>query len=118
MKKFALVFIALVISLVFVGGVMAAATRSASSLTIAKAPKVTAEQARKIALKKIEGNIEEEYTLEDDEGEISTYVFIIKQKKDGKMFEVQIDAADGKVISAEEQEDYDDEDEDPPMTKF
>ncbi len=116
MKKFALVFIGLILSLVFVGGVLASGPQKASSQLAAEQSKVTAEQARKIALKKIDGKIEEEYTLEDDEGEVSTYVFIIKQKKDGKMFEVQVDAGNGEVISAEEQESYDDEDEDPPLS--
>lgn len=75
--------------------------------------KITVEQARKIALKRVEGTVEDEYTLEDDEGEIDTYVFMIKNKA-GKTFEVQIEAAKGEVVSVEEYSDDADDPDEPP----
>lgn len=68
--------------------------------------KVTIEQARKVALKKVEGTIEEEYSIEDEDGNVTDFVFYIKDKK-GKMWEVQIGAEKGDVVSAEMQEDED-----------
>lgn len=78
---------------------------------------ITIEEARKIALKRVPGEIEDEYSIEDDEGKTTDYIFYIKDKK-GKTWEVQIDAAKGTVVSAEEQTEEDAEDppadEDPP----
>jgi uncharacterized membrane protein YkoI len=71
-----------------------------TNLTL-KAVKVSIEDARKIALKKVEGKIEEEFNIEEDDGKISAYVFKIRDAKK-KVFEVQVDANDGKIIYAEE----------------
>lgn len=98
------IFVVLVLSAVVVfGGSTGGSSDSVERLTV--------EQARKIALKKVEGTVEEEYTIEDDDENITSYVFIIKNKKN-KSFEVHIDANDGAVLSVEEIIEYD-EDEDP-----
>lgn len=76
---------------------------------LAQTAKITLEQARKIALKKVPGTVDEEYTFEDEDGKITTYVFIIKDTK-GKTYEVQIDAAGGDVLSSEELTDIEEED--------
>ncbi len=108
MKRYALVIFEVVLSVGFVSGTVAnPAYTDASPITV-NVTKVTLEQARKNALKRIEGKVEEEYSLEDDDGKITAYIFIIK-KKDGKKFEVEIDPEDGKVLSAEEVEDEDTE---------
>lgn len=118
MKKYAFVFAVII-------GLLGSATVSFgmnydSSVTSIKSQtaKVTVEQARKIALKRVEGKVEDEYTLEDDEGEVDTYVFIIKNKE-GKTFEVQIEAAKGEVVSVEEYTDDADDssDETPPVAR-
>lgn len=78
--------------------------------------KITLDEARKIALKKVEGTVEDEFSLEDDEGKVTDFIFYIKDKK-GKTWEVQIGAEKGEVVSAEMlEEDPQDPpaDEDPP----
>ncbi len=83
-----------------------------------KALAITLEEARKIALKRVPGTVEDEYSIEDDEGKVTDYIFYIKDKK-GKTWEVQIEAEKGTVVSAEEQSDDDEDDppadEDPPF---
>lgn len=107
--------LASLVSIVVLGFVMAIPVTvlavSASDTVSAKAVKVTMEQARKIALKKVAGEIEDEYEVEDDDGEITGWVFIIKTKE-SKIFEVEVEAKDGKVVRSEEQKDDEDEDED------
>lgn len=71
--------------------------------------RITLEQARKIALKRIEGTVEDEFSIEDDEGNATDYIFYIKDKK-GKTWEVQIGAEKGDVVSAEMQPDEDEDD--------
>ncbi|MEZ5306310.1 MAG: PepSY domain-containing protein [Pyrinomonadaceae bacterium] len=85
-----------------------AGSYAANKGTSAKSTKITVEEARKIALKKVAGTIEDEFTLEDDEGAVDTFVFVIKSK-DEKIFEVQIGAEKGEVISVEEYVDEGDE---------
>lgn len=108
-RKFVLV--ALIAAVVLSTTVFASGTESSGSA------KITLEQARKIALKKVEGTVEDEFSIEDDEGNVTDYIFYIKDKN-GKTWEVQIEAEKGAVISAEMQEDEDSEDppddEDPP----
>ncbi|MCB1022924.1 MAG: PepSY domain-containing protein [Acidobacteria bacterium] len=108
MKGYALVFFGIVLSVGFASGIVANPAFKDVSKAAVKATKVTLEQARKNALKKIEGKVEEEYSIDDEAGKITAFIFIIK-KKDGKKFEVEIDAEDGKVLSAEEIEDDDTE---------
>jgi len=74
---------------------------------------VTLEEARKIALKRVPGEVQDEYTLEDDDGNVTAYVFVIKDKKK-KVWEVQIGAEKGDVQSVEEQESDDEDTDDPP----
>lgn len=113
MKKNALVVLGLLVSLVSAGAVVGKSiSPENSSPMIAQAVKITLEQARKIALKRVDGSIEEEFTIEDEEENITTYVFIIKDKKD-KSFEVQIDAENGAVLSVEEIVEEADDDEPP-----
>lgn len=112
MKKIALVFgMALLLGLT--GSVFASNPGSTADSAVVKATKITVEQARKAALKRVEGDVEDEYTYEDDAGEIDTYIFIIKNKA-GKLFEVQIGAEKGDVVSVEEYTDDSDESETPP----
>ncbi len=112
MKKYFLVLL-VIIGLLALAGIGFAKGHSGEVFSVQhETSKITVEQARKIALKRVEGTIEDEYTLEDDEGEIDTYVFIVKNKQ-GKTFEVQIEAGNGDVVSVEEYTDYED-DEDPP----
>lgn len=103
MKKNMLVIFGLLVSLVSAGAVSAKSiSQNKNVAAVRSTAKVTQEQARKNALKKVPGAIEDEYTIEDEDENVTTYVFIIKDKK-GKNFEVQIDANDGKVLSSEEQ---------------
>ncbi len=103
MKKIALVTFGLLLSLVSTGTVSAKSiSQNKNVAAVSSTAKVTQEQARKTALKNVVGTVEDEYTFEDENENVTTYVFVIKDKK-GKHFEVQIDANDGKVLSSEEQ---------------
>ncbi|MFV0387153.1 MAG: PepSY domain-containing protein [Pyrinomonadaceae bacterium] len=62
------------------------------------------DEARKIALAKVDGEILDEYPLEDDSDKVFEYIFIIKRGSDKKVFEIQIKASDGKVVSVTEQD--------------
>ncbi|MEZ5343974.1 MAG: PepSY domain-containing protein [Pyrinomonadaceae bacterium] len=108
MKKYTLFMVGLFVSVGFAGGIVANPAETDTSPMHVIRAKITLEQARKNALKKIEGKVEDEYSLEDDDGKTTSYVFIIK-RKDAKRFEVEIDAEDGKVLSAEEIEEGDTE---------
>lgn len=72
-----------------------------SNPTIVKPTKITVEQARKIALKKIDGKIEDEYTIEEEDETIFAYVFIIRDANK-KMFEIQVEAESGEVLITKE----------------
>jgi uncharacterized membrane protein YkoI len=103
MKKNALIVIGIVTVLVVgIIGVSAqtVAQSNGNSVVVTKTPKVSVEQARKIALKKIDGKITEEFTLEEEDGKIIAYAFKIKDAKN-KMFEVQVDATSGEILYAE-----------------
>ncbi|REJ75657.1 MAG: hypothetical protein DWQ47_09320 [Acidobacteria bacterium] len=103
--------------LAVVAAVLVSVCYFASENVSASDAKITLEQARKIALKKVEGTVEDEFSIEDDEGNVTDYIFYIKDKK-GKTWEVQIGAEKGDIVSAEEQEEVDEEEveeEDPPV---
>lgn len=74
---------------------------------------ITLDEARKIALKKVAGTIEDEFSLEDEEGKVTSYIFVIKDAK-GKFWEVEIGAEKGEILSVEKQEDYNEDVADPP----
>ncbi len=113
MKKSALVF-GIVLMLGLAGSSFGLSGVSSSNRAVIEVTKVTVEQARKAALKRVEGTVEDEYTYEDDDGEVDTYIFIIKNKA-GKTFEVQIGAEKGDVVSVEEYtEEGEDSDNEPP----
>ncbi|MGI8670085.1 MAG: PepSY domain-containing protein [Aridibacter sp.] len=116
MKKNVLVACGLLILLVSTGVVFGNnVSVKSNNLNIIKQAKITIEQARKIALKKVDGKIEDEYTIENEDETVISFVFVIKNKA-GKSFEVQVDADDGEIISAEEQiEDSDEENQKPPQ---
>ncbi len=114
MKKNALVIFALTVLLTVTGSVVGKTVNAFENTVSVKFTKITLEQARKIALKKVEGTVEDEYTFDDDEGEVTTYVFVIKNKA-GKTFEVQIDADKGDVLSSEEITDEIEAEDEPPV---
>ncbi len=108
MKKNALVVFGMLVAFGFgVNSISAqsAAQVNAPSNVITKSSKIDVEAARKIALKKVEGKIEEEFTLEEEDGKIIAYVFKIRDAKK-KVFEVQADANDGKILYAEADPSY------------
>ena len=109
MKKNALVAFGLLISLVPAGTILGKEISQVSSFAVVKKASITMEQARKNALKRVAGQVEDEYSIEDEDGSVTTYVFIIKSAN-GKTYEVQIDAANGNVLSADEQVMYEGED--------
>lgn len=74
---------------------------------------ISLEEARKVALKRVPGTVEDEFALEDDDGNAVSFVFVIKDSKE-KTWEVQIGAAKGDIESVEEQESEDEDSEDPP----
>ncbi|MEP7039431.1 MAG: PepSY domain-containing protein [Acidobacteriota bacterium] len=81
------------------------AVKNARMAKLSKDAKITMEQARAIALKRVPGTITEE-DLEKEKGRLQ-YAFDIKDAN-GKVFDVEIDAKTGKVLKA----DADKEDED------
>ncbi len=117
MKKNALTAIGLLILLVSAGVVFGKDTSRFENVNIAKQVKVTVEQARKTALKKVDGKIADEYTIEDEDESVISFVFIIKSKE-AKTFEVQIDANTGEVVSSEEITDDIEDSEIPPSVQF
>lgn len=84
-----------------------AATRNARIKRLSKQAKITMEQAREIALKRVNGTITEE-DLEKEKGRLQ-YSFDIRDSS-GKVFDVEIDAKTGQVLKAVE--DTEDEDDD------
>lgn len=73
---------------------------SADHPAFAALKKIDEEQARKIALEKYPGNIDEvEYEIEANG--IATYEFEIKMAN-GREMEVEVDAATGQIVKAEE----------------
>lgn len=68
---------------------------------LAKQAKITMEQARKIALERAPGTIEEE-ELEKEHGKL-VYSFDIRNAQ-GTITEVQVDAKDGTIASVEEED--------------
>lgn len=113
MRKNALVVLGILTSLVSAGGVFGKNISAVSNSAVIKQEKITVEQARKIALKKVEGTVEDEYTIEDEDENVTTYVFVIKNNK-GKSFEVQVDANNGNILSSDEINEDTDEGEEPP----
>lgn len=103
MKKNALVVIGIVAVLALgIIGVSAKTVEAGNNVTVTVSkPKLTIEAARKIALKKIAGEVVEETAVEEEKGKIGTYLF--KIKKDEKRYEVEIDADTGDVLYAEEE---------------
>jgi hypothetical protein len=83
---------------------------------IKQAAAVTIEEARAIALKKVPGTVEDEFSLEDDDGNTTGFIFVIKDAKK-KVWEVQIGAAKGDIVSVEEQETEDEDADDPPASE-
>lgn len=81
--------------------------KKANMAKYARQAKITMEQARAIALKRVPGTITEE-DLEKENGRLQ-YSFDIKDAN-GKVFDVEIDAKTGKVLKAVE--DKEDEDND------
>ena len=79
----------------------------------AKKAKISMEEARAIALKKVNGMVLEE-ELEKENGRLQ-YAFDIRAA-DGKVFDVEIDAMTGEVLQAEE-DDEDGDDEDDPQSR-
>ena len=96
--------------LAVIAAVLVSVSYVAAGKVSAEDSKITLEQARKIALKKVEGTVEDEFSIEDDEGNVTDYIFYIKDKS-GKTWEVQIGAEKGDIVSAEQEEEGD---EDPP----
>lgn len=102
MKKIALVTLVFVVLLAFVAVAMAGTVSiETNNFAAANQEKLTVEQARKIALKRVEGKIVNEFTIEDDEDNIVSYVFVIIDKN-GKTFEVEVEAEKGTVVGVEE----------------
>lgn len=102
MKRFALVSVLVLLVLGVVIGVSGKTVSTENRVEISgQATPVSMDEAKKIALKKVEGKITEEYSIEEEDGKVSGYLFII-QAKNGKNMEVQIDAQTGNVVSAEE----------------
>ena len=81
------------------------AMKNARMAKLAKDAKITMEQARAIALKRVPGTIMEE-DLEKEKG-VLQYSFDVKDAS-GKIYDIEIDAKTGKVLKAVE----DNEDED------
>ncbi len=75
----------------------------------AKQAKISMEEAKSIALKRVDGSILEE-ELERENGRLQ-YAFDIRAA-DGKIFDVEIDAMTGEVLQAEEDDDEDGDNED------
>lgn len=80
----------------------------------AKQVKISMEEAKSIALKRVDGSILEE-ELEKENGRLQ-YAFDIRAE-DGKIFDVEIDAMTGEVLQAEEETDEDGDNEDDPQSR-
>jgi len=84
-------------------GLASTNVRVQNDLSITVTAKVTIEEAEKTALAKVPGTLDDKWGLENDNGEIVTYVFFIKDKA-GKFFGVHIDVSKGTVILVEDYE--------------
>ena len=71
-----------------------------NELSLVKQAKINLNQARVLALKEVEGLIEEEFSFEEEDGTVLAYVFKIRDKQD-RIFEVQVDADSGEILYAE-----------------
>jgi uncharacterized membrane protein YkoI len=103
MKKNALVTLGLVFLLATAGFGYATTDIDLISSVSSTTEKVTIDEARKTALKKVPGTVDDEFWLEDDDEKITTFVFVIINKE-GKKFGVHIDANLGTVTTVEEYE--------------
>ena len=83
------------------------ASKKANQEKYAKQAKITMQQAKEIALKKVPGTIVEE-DLEMEKGRLQ-YAFDVKDAN-GKVFDVEIDAKTGKVLKAVEDSENEDDD--------
>ncbi len=111
MKRNALIILGILASLVSTGIVFGKDISIVNKSVVIKQTKITVDEARKIALKKIDGKVEDEYTIEDEDENVTTFVFVIKNNK-GKTFEVQVDANNGNVLNVDELSSDSDEEED------
>jgi len=107
MKKIALVVIGSLMVVVFVGSGFGAGSPASEQQVVTAADKVTAAQAKDIALKRVPGKIIEDFVIDDGKGNVEYYVFIIKAN-DGKRMEVMIGADKGEIVSVENYEIEDD----------
>ncbi|NNE98110.1 MAG: PepSY domain-containing protein [Pyrinomonadaceae bacterium] len=107
MKRNKLVAFGLLVSFGLVGGVEAknAVFQIDVNSEIVRQAPIPIEEARKIALKKAEGKIEEEFSLEEEGGKLIAYVFKIRVEKK-KVMEVQVDATNGAILYAEQDTSY------------
>lgn len=108
MKRNALVICGLLVVLAPAGIVGAAvpsvsANRPADATETGRGFAIPVEQARRIALAKVPGTVEAESTYDDDSGNVTAYVFIIRNPQGGR-FEVQIDANTGAILTVVEQD--------------
>lgn len=118
MKRVLVIAFCIAGTLVFTGGVIAGSACDSAKMSTETSDSVTMEQARKIALARVPGEVEDEYADENDDGEVTGYVFSIR-KEDGKLFEVNVDAASGRITNVEEvNEDEDEDGEDPPADEL
>lgn len=102
MKKIALGTI--IVTVVILGiaiGVMGSPAVPANAAVQSSKKTIKLDEARKIALKRVEGKISEEFPIEEEDGTVTSYLFFIKAT-DGKDWEVMIDAKTGEITSAEE----------------
>ena len=97
-----IIAVPIVAAIAFVAVAQAFATGSVVTAQ-SESKKITIEDARKIALKKVEGVIDDEFPVEDEDGKVVEYIFYIKTKYK-KLWSVQVDAVKGEILSVEEQE--------------
>ncbi|MGI8641157.1 MAG: PepSY domain-containing protein [Pyrinomonadaceae bacterium] len=116
LKRNIAILIGLLVTLALGGAVIAKNKTNSIAENLSPQTRVTKEQARKIALEKVNGEIVEE-EFEKENGKM-VYGFEIKEAS-GKVMEVKIDAETGKIISVGQDDedsdkngDDDDDDED------
>ncbi len=107
MKKIALVVIGFLMVTVFVGIGFGAGNPASEQQFVTATAKITAAQAKDIALQRVPGKIIEDFVIDDGKGNVEYYVFIIKAN-DGKRMEIMIGAEKGDIISVENYEIEDD----------
>jgi len=102
MKKQALVTVGLFVFVAFTtGNAFALQNSPVATSAFTVAAKVTVAEARKIALAKVDGKVEDTYIVEDEDGKAFAHAFVIKNKA-GKYVEVQVSIEKGEIISVEE----------------